>query len=313
MRPAYWILLSLLLPAACGRSSTSSSTAGLTGRTGAGRGGARAAVAVESTSTVEHITVQRQVDLSGTLLSPDQARVSSEVAGVVRDVPVQLGSEVKQGDVLVRLEPRELQLALDRAESALNQLNAQLGITADQTGELPPDQDIASVRQAAANLDDARAADARAEALSSRGLLSKVDKDTAETRLKVTQANYQAALDNVRALKASLLDRRAAYELAKKKVADAVIRAPVAGAVAERLIQAGEFIRENTPVVTIVQLSPLKLRTAVQEKFASVIRPGQSVAFEVEAFPQAKPSRVRLPTSARRSTRPRGPLPSKRS
>jgi len=286
MRSAYWILLSLLVAAACGRSSTQASTAGLNGRTGTGRGGGpRAAVTVESTAAVEHIAVQRQVDLSGTLLSPDQARVSSEVAGVVRDVPVQLGSEVQLGDALVRLEPRELQLALDRAESALNQVNAQLGISGDQTSELPQDKDIASVRQAAANLDDAQAAFARAEALGSRGLLSKVDKDTAETRLKVSQANYQAALDNVRALKASLLDRRAAYELAKKKVADAVIRAPVAGAVAERLVQAGEFIRENTPVVTIVQVSPLKLRTAVQEKFASVIRPKQGVEFEVEAFP----------------------------
>src|SRR5262245_42249900 len=76
MRSAYWILLSLLVvvAAACGRSSTQSSTAGLNGRTGTGRGGGpRAAVTVESTAAVEHIAVQRQVDLSGTLLPPDQA------------------------------------------------------------------------------------------------------------------------------------------------------------------------------------------------------------------------------------------------
>jgi len=89
----------------------------------------------------------------------------------------------------------------------------------------------------------------------------------------------------VHALKATLQDRRASFELAQKKLADASIRAPVSGSVSERLVQPGEFIRENTPVATIVQMHPLKLKTAVQEKFASVIRPGQRVQFNVEAFP----------------------------
>jgi RND family efflux transporter MFP subunit len=226
------------------------------------------------------------VDLSGTLASPDMAKVSSEVAGRVSSVTVELGSVVKQGDVLVRLDPRELQLALDRAESALNQALAQLGIPRGHNDVEPPaDEEVATVRQASANLADARGAYDRASQLGGRGLLSQVDKDTAETRLKVSEANYTASLDAVRSLKASLQDRRAAFELAQKKVADAVIRAPVSGSVSERLVQTGEFIRENTPVVTIVQMSPLKLRTAVQEKFASVIKPGQTVDFVVEAFP----------------------------
>jgi RND family efflux transporter MFP subunit len=246
--------------------------------------GRRQSVPIETT-TPQRISVERQVDLSGTLMSPDQARVSSEVAGIVRDVPIQLGTEVRAGDVLVRLEPRELQLALDRAESALRQVEAQLGIDRTQDRQPPPDEQIASVRQAIANRDDARAADARAQQLSSRGLLSKVDRDTADMRLKVAEANYQASIDNVRSLKASLQDRRAAYELAQKKLNDAAIRAPVAGSVAERLVQPGEFIRENTQVATIVQMTPLKLRTAIQEKHAALIKPGQPVQFVVEAFP----------------------------
>jgi RND family efflux transporter MFP subunit len=240
---------------------------------------------VEKTVSVEHIAVQREVELSGTLLSPDEAKVSSQVAGVVQEVAVELGRVVRQGDALVRLDSRELELALDRAESALNQVNAQLGITPGRQGAVPGEQDVASVRQAAANLDDARTAFTRAETLNARGLLSKVDFDTAQTRLKVMQANYEASLDAARALEASLLDRRAAYELAKKKVADAIIRAPVGGAIADRLVQPGEYIREDTPVATIVQVSPLKLKTAVQEKYASVIHPGQNVDFTVEAFP----------------------------
>ena len=52
-----------------------------------------------------------------------------------------------------------------------------------------------------------------------------------------------------------------------------------------RSVQPGEYIRENTPVATIVQMHPLKLKTGLQEKFAGAIKPGQAVQFRVEAFP----------------------------
>jgi RND family efflux transporter MFP subunit len=265
---------------------TSGQAAGAaTGR--GGRGGRGAAVATQ-TAAVQRMSVQREVDLSGTLLSPEQAKISSEVAGIIREVRMQLGTEVKAGDVLVRLEPSELQFALDRAESALRQVEAQLGIDRTQDKQPPPDEQIASIRQALANRDDARAAFERAQQLNSRGLLTRADRDTADTRLKVAEANYQAALDTVHSLKASLQDRRASYDLAQKKLADAVIKAPVAGSISERLVQPGEFIRENTPVATIVQMSPLKLKTAIQEKNASIIKPGQVIEFDVEAFTNRK-------------------------
>jgi RND family efflux transporter MFP subunit len=280
-RPWFGILLLVFASAAAACQNTSGQAANGGGR--GGRGGRGGTVTTQTTS-LQRIAVQRQVDLQGTLLSPDQARVSSEVAGIIRDVPVQLGTEVRAGDVLVRLEPRELQLALDRAESALRQTEAQLGIDRAQDRQLPPDDQIASVRQATANRDDARNTFQRAKQLNERGLMSKVDYDSAETRLKVADANYQASIDNVRSLKAQLQDRRAAFELAQKKVADAVVRAPVAGSVAERLVQPGEYIRENTPVATIVQMNPLKLKTAIQERYAGLIKPGQMVQFNVEAF-----------------------------
>jgi RND family efflux transporter MFP subunit len=255
------------------------------GETRAGDGRDRT-VHVE-TARLQRMTVERRVEVSGTLVSPDQARVSSEVAGIVRDVNIELGSEVQAGSVLVRLEPRELTLALERAESARRQIEAQLGIEGDHEGAAPSDDEIASVQQAAAGRDDARATFARAEELHLRGLVSKVDRDSADTRRKIADANYQAAVDAARSLRASLQDRRAAHELAQKALADAVVRAPVAGAVAERNVQRGEFIPRNTPIVTIVQLDPLKLRTAIQEKHAGLITRGQTVEFVVEAFPDA--------------------------
>ena len=277
-------LLSLLLLAALAGACEKTGQASAPGGRG-GRGGRGGAAVPTETATLQRISIQRQVDLSGTLLSPDQARVSNEVAGIVLQVPVELGSEVRAGDVLVRIEPRELQIALDRAESALRMTEAQLGIDRGQDRKPPADEEIGSVRQALANRDEARNTFKRAEQLHGRGLMSQVDYDTAETRLKVAEANYQTALDSVRSLKAQLQDRRAAYELAQKKLNDAVVRAPVAGSIAERVVQPGEYIRENTPVVTIVQMHPLKLKSAIQERYAGLIRPGQTVLFTVEAFP----------------------------
>lgn len=248
------------------------------------RQGGGQAVAIR-TAKVSRIAIQRQVELAGTLASSDQVRVSGEVAGIVREVAVELGSRVRAGDVIVRLDARELALAVDRAESALRQVEAQLGTDRAQSPATLADDQIAAVQQAAATRDDALAVFNRAQELHGRGLVSQADRDGAQTRLKVAEATYNSTVNNVRSLKASLQDRRAAFDLARKKLNDAVIRAPIDGAIAERLVQPGEYIRENTPVVTIVKVHPLRLRTAVQERFAGVIKSGQVVAFSVEAFP----------------------------
>jgi membrane fusion protein (multidrug efflux system) len=232
------------------------------------------------------MAIQRQVDLAGTILSPDQAKVSAEAAGVVRQVLVEIGSRVRVGDPLVKLEPRELALALARSESALRQTRAQLGMHGPLDGDdtPPPDDEIGSVKNALATLNDAKANAERAKKLGLRGLMSPVDLQTAETRLKVAEAAYQSAVDTVRGQKALLQDRRASYDLAAKKLNDTVVRAPIAGVVSDRPVQVGEFISERTPVATIVQMNPLKLRTGVQERHAGVIEAGQPVEFRVESF-----------------------------
>ncbi len=268
-----FLFIILLAAAACGGS-------------GGGGGGRSAGGVAVRTSDVQRMSVQRQIDLAGTLLSPDQARVSSEAAGVVRRVLVEIGREVTVGTPLVEVEPRELKLALDRAEAALLQTRAQLGMdgTIDGNDIPPPDAEIASVRTATANRDDARASYERAKALNARGITSSEVLQAAETRYKVAEANYQSALDSVRATKAQLQDRLAAYTLALKQLDDATVRAPIAGVVSERPVQVGEYIAQRTVVATIVQMSPLKLRTGVQERHAGVVQPGQPVQFRVEAF-----------------------------
>src|SRR6266513_2412834 len=99
----YYIgVLTLFILGAYGCSQSASK-----GRQGPGGGQQRRPVSVQ-TATVQRISIERHVDLSGTLVSPDQARVSSEVAGVVRDVLFEIGQEVSPGQELVRLDTTEL-------------------------------------------------------------------------------------------------------------------------------------------------------------------------------------------------------------
>lgn len=254
-----------------------------------GRGGAGTAAEVPiETTRVQRISIQRTVDLAGSLVSPDQATVSSEVAGVVRQVLVQLGQEISAGQVVAKLDTTELELALQRARSQLKQTEAQLGIDGIRFKEPPPVEEISSVRVAAANRDDALAQLRRAQRLRSQNLLPQADLDTAETRVKVTEASYQSALESVQSLIATLQERRHAVELAEKKLRDTDIRSAISGQVAARLVQQGEYIRENTPVVSIVQMNPLKVKTAIQERHAGIVRPGLPVEFSVESAPGEK-------------------------
>jgi RND family efflux transporter MFP subunit len=284
---ALLILVAGLAAIGCGSAGNGSTKGGVAGQGGGkmGRGGGPAAVVPVQTTTIQRIAIQREVDLAGSLVSPDQAKVSSEVAGVVRQVLIELGQEVQAGQVIAKLDPRELDLALQRAQSQLRQTEAQLGIDGVKVKEPPPDEQISSVRMAIANRDDAQAQLRRAQRLRSQNLLPQADLDTAETKVKVTEANYQAALETVQSLKATLQDRRQAAELARKKLDDSDIRSSVAGQVSERFVQKGEYIRENTPVVSIVQMNPLKIKTAIQERYASLVRPGLPVEFAVESAP----------------------------
>jgi len=161
---AGFLTLFAVFAAGCGGGSA---PAGGTPGGPGGRVAAAQAVQVEST-TPQKISIQREVELAGSLISSDQARVSSEVAGIVRRVLVELGQEVAVGQVVAELDTRELELSLQRAESQLRQTEAQLGIDGVKVKEPPADDQISSVRLAIANRDDAVAQLRRAESCVSR-------------------------------------------------------------------------------------------------------------------------------------------------
>ncbi len=115
------------------------------------------------------------VDLAGTLLSPDQARVSAEAAGVVRAVLVEIGQDVKVGHpagenraqgIAARAGPRRKRPSSRRGPNSGCTGRSKMG------DNPPPDDQIASVRNAYATYLDAKATSDRIQTLAGRGIVS---------------------------------------------------------------------------------------------------------------------------------------------
>jgi RND family efflux transporter MFP subunit len=210
-------------------------------------------------------------------------------------VLVDIGDRVARGQPLVQVSPVELQLARAQHQAALEQTKARLGFTAEGTARDDP-REAAEVQRAAAEMKDAEQKYRRARSLFDEGLIARGTFEEAEARYLTARAAHEVAVQGVRDLQAELTARRAALELAGKKVSDAVIRAPFPGQVKERMVAPGQFLRVQTPVVTIVNTDPLRVRLKVPERVAGSISPGEPVSVTVEAFPgrvfQGKVSRL---------------------
>ncbi|MEK7362399.1 MAG: efflux RND transporter periplasmic adaptor subunit, partial [candidate division NC10 bacterium] len=79
--------------------------------------------------------------------------------------------------------------------------------------------------------------------------------------------------------------REATLGLAQKRMGDTTLRAPLAALVARRHVSAGEFIKENVPLFTLVVADPLKYTGTVSERYAPELRGGQALELTVEAYP----------------------------
>ena len=102
-------------------------------------------------------------------------------------------------------------------------------------------------------------------------------------RVRVAEAQLESDRSGVRVAEADLKRREADLGLARKKLTDATLRAPIEGAVARRHLNPGQYAPENTPVFTIVRSDPLKFVGTVAERAALEVRPGQTVRLRVES------------------------------
>jgi multidrug efflux pump subunit AcrA (membrane-fusion protein) len=253
--------------------------------------GSRALPIEVSVFKVQPEKIHRTVELVGTLEGKQEVTVSSEVAARVLTVRADLGDMAQAGQPIVELDPTEYRLAVDRQQSALLQVLAQLGVQ-KETDPLPDASETPVVRKAQAELADAKASYERTKALVAKAVESKAAFDSAEARYQAAQANYTASLDQIRNLLAQADNLRTQLTLAKKKLGDCTIRAPFTGTVKARLVEVGQYVREQTAVMSIATVNPLKLLASVPEPWFPYVLPGASMELTVEAYAEKFPCKV---------------------
>ena len=245
--------------------------------------------------TVAEESARRRIQAVGSLYAFEESTLSSQVEGRVAEVLADVGDNVKQGQVLVTIDPQELQFEVERQRGLVTQVRAQLGIGPND----PPPSDpkkLALVQRAAADLFDAEHKYARAQQMYRDKLISQQQLDEAASRFQSTTATYTVALQEVDRLKALLISNEASEKLAEKKLSDASIRAPFSGAIKTRSVHPGEYLRVQSPVIVLVRTDRLRARLEVPERWAGWVKDGATVDLHVEAFPgetfQGKISRI---------------------
>ena len=231
---------------------------------------------------IGEIAMEQTVTVTGTLAAYDQATVSAKVPGRMKSIAVDLGSVVRQGQIIAQIEQQDYQLRLQQAEAALAQARARVGLSADGKDDRIDPEKTGTVRQAQALLDDAKLKFERAQNLFQRGVLAKAQLDAAEAEYKVGLSRYQDAVEEIRNRQALVGQRRSELEIARQQLLDSSIYAPFDGIVQEKRASIGEYLAAGAPLVNVVRMDPLRLRAEVPERESRNVRVGQQVRVSLE-------------------------------
>lgn len=235
---------------------------------------------------VRQETVRRAVEVVGTLAAVDQVTVSSETEGKVSRILADLGDRVTAGQALIQLDNEKQQYNFDQQKAALARALAQYG--ANDPQHLPDIEKTPDVQKASADLQQAKQSYERASELFKRTLVPRQALDDAETALQSKRASYDASLQTAKNLRASIQASEATMKLADRQFRDTQIRAPFDGYIEKRLVQLGELVKAQMPVIAVVRVDPLKVIAEIPEKMAPWIKDGQPVELHVDAYPERK-------------------------
>lgn len=227
---------------------SSPSSASTSTAAGAASGAAAAPAEHVVTAPVAARPVSRFLSITGQLKSGRETDLAANAAGRILATKVERGSQVKAGDILATLDVRAAALSAQEAKA-----------NADMTA--------ASAANAKVECD-------RTRALVASGSIGQAELDRMDGQCKTSALAVGAA--------------QARSQLAAQNVGDGVIRAPFAGVVAERFVDVGEFVQRDSKVVTLVDLSALRLELTIPESSIAAAKPGAKVEFSVAGYPDRK-------------------------
>jgi RND family efflux transporter MFP subunit len=216
-----------------------------------------AAAPVIELSTSDVMRVQKMemtlsLSVSGTLKASQSAMVKARVVGELLDLTVREGDQVKAGQRIARIDPTEYQARERQAKQQADAALAQVEIAQKQYDNN--------------------------QALVNQGFIS-------QTALQNSVASLNGA-------KASHMAARAALDVARKTLDDAIVRAPISGQIAQRLAQTGERMALDTRIVEVVNLSHLELEAALPAGDAALVRQGMTAVLKIEGQNEAVKAQV---------------------
>jgi RND family efflux transporter MFP subunit len=235
-------------------------------------------------------------EATGSLAGDQQTDVAPQTSGKVVAVGVDIGSYVRRGQMLVRLDDAELKLRVDQAAAQLEQAKAAVRQAEEKIGlrsgqAFDPNR-VAEVAAAKVQLDLADKNLKRAEKLIESGDVSRSFYDEQRARRDQLKEQYEVALAQARqnyagvdVSRTNVANAQAQLALARKNLQYAVIPAPIDGYVSERVADLGEYVSPQQKVVTIVRTNPLRIRIDIPEQAIPDVKVGQSVSITTSAWP----------------------------
>ena len=196
-------------------------------------------------STAEKKSFRPFVGTIGTLKPYEEVIVSSEVDGIAKNIRIDEGTSVSRGMLLAEINETDYRLEVKRSEAML--------------------------RQAEASLANAKLEYERKASLYKEELVTKQQFDDISARMAVSDGDLDRA--------------KAGLSLAKEKLAKTRIYSPLRGFVKEKKVTTGDYVRNGTPLLWIIQSDPIKLSFTVPEKEVGKLKTGQDVVFRVDSFP----------------------------
>ncbi|MDX8352814.1 efflux RND transporter periplasmic adaptor subunit [Cognatiyoonia sp. IB215182] len=209
------------------------------------------------TDLVEMAEMTETVTVFGQIVAVRESDVATRVAGIVNEVPVQIGSGVAAGDVLARMDTSRLEIELRSAE-------AELAIA------------TAGLEVAQAQADRAQTAFARAEELVANASISTAQFDDRASDLAAALGGLSEAQARIRAADNAI-------ELARYNFDNAIVRAPFDGIVLDVATQVGQFASSGSQVATLLDTGSMEVEANVPARFIAALEPGRDVMGENDA------------------------------
>ncbi len=255
----------------------------------------------------ERGTIAQEITAVATLAARREATISPKIAATIGQMPLLTNRAVHAGDVLAVLESRDLSAQRAEAAAAVTEADATAHSTMSGNVPLTNAQDTKAVRDARANLDNARKTLERRQVLFDQGGISKKDLEASQLavtqaeddlRLAESSANLHRGVTNpgdMRVAEAKAQQARNRLQNLDAQLAYAIIRAPFSGVITQQFQYQGEMANPGGKLLTNADTSALIAKMQLGQETATRLREGDEVKVLPDDLPgQAFPGIINL-------------------